>query len=321
MSLGDLVGISTSQGVRAYDNGDGTFTLQVQTTTGIPTSSVVARYTAVVPWVNPAPGANAGDIIQSISNYNTTTGALLSVSWQNITQGTTLAGPPLATDITPQATTNPYGTQFFNYQAIAATGAAVAIGDIVQRGANFDLITNAPVNTWVNITKGTTLTGANVPPIGTLTSVETLAGQKYLSAQYFYTVANAFGGNNVGDTMSRYDVINGTTLPPTLISTSWTNVTTGAPYLGPVSYTDLNAGQNPPANISTAGLINVTGAGTTLAGLYQVSFANIGAANATVAGTTLYPGTSLDYVAPNGGTIDPIAYDATGTTLAIASLI
>jgi len=317
MALGDLVGVSLSQGIRAIDQGDGTFLLQVNTTSGVPTSTVVTRYIATAN----STGVFTGNILQSIQNYNANTGALLSTSWQNLTLGTNLAGAPPAGTYAPQASGNPYGTQFFNYQATAATGTAVAIGDIVQRSVNTDLVTGLPINSWVNITKGTVLTGANIPPINTLTPAETLAGQKYLSAQYLYTVTTAFGGNVVGDTMSRYDVINGTTVPPTIISTSWTNVTTGVPYLGPVNYANLAPGQNPPNAPSTASLTNATGVGSTPAGAIEVSFANIGAANAIVAGTTILPGTAVNYQAGTNGTIAAIAYNATGTTLAIATLI
>ena len=315
MAAGDLVGISLSQGVRAVENADGSYTLQVITTSGVPTSTVVSRYIATAP----SPGVSAGDTLQSIANYNVTTGALISETWQNLTTGLPIGTPPPGT-YAPQASSNPYGTQFFNYQAIGAS-ALVNVGDIVQRAVNTDLVTGSPVTQWVNITTGVVIPIASAPPISTLTSVETLANQKYLSAQYLYTVTTAFGGNNVGDTMSRYDVLNGTTVPPTLISTSWTNVTTGAAYLGPVSYPNLAPGQNPPSAPSTAGLINATGVGSTTAGAIEVSFANIGAANAIVAGTTIFPGTAINYQAGTNGSIAAIAYDATGTTLSIATLI
>jgi hypothetical protein len=321
MALGDLVGISLNQGVRAYDNGDGTFSLQVQTTTGIPTSSVVARYTVVNAFAVPTPGGAVGDLIQSISNYNTTTGVLISVSWQNITQGTSLSGAPNPTDITPVTSGNPYGTQFFTYQAIAPTGAVVAVGDIVQRAANFDLVTGSPVNTWINVTKGTTLVTPNIPGIATLKPIDILAIAKYTSAQHNYIVTTAFGGNLVGDVMARYDVYDPATTPATLLDSTWQNLTQGVAYNGVVSYADVIPAAKNYALAATASLTNVTGAGSTPANLVQASFANIGAANAIVAGTALLPGTSLDYIAPLGGTINAISYDATGTTLAIATLI
>ena len=315
MAAGDLVGISLSQGVRAVENADGSYTLQVITTTGVPTSTVVSRYIAT----DFSTGVSPGDTLQSIANYNVTTGALISETWQNLTTGLPIPTPTPGT-YAPQASSNPYGTQFFNYQAIGASG-FVNLGDIVQRAVNTDLVTGSPVNQWVNITTGVVIPIASAPPIATLTPIEEIAGQKYLSAQYLYTVTNAFGGNVVGDTMSRYDVINGTTVPPTIISTSWTNVTTGAAYLGPVNYADLAPGQSPPNAPSTAGLINATGVGSTTAGAIEVSFANIGAANAIVAGTTILPGTAINYQAGTNGSIAAIAYDATGTTLAIATLI
>jgi hypothetical protein len=63
-----------------------------------------------------------------------------------------------------------------------------------------------------------------------------------------------------------------------------------------------------------------TTTGNTVAA-FEVSFLNSGTANATVAGGPLPPNFVITYRAPIGAVINPIAYDATGTTLNISTII
>lgn len=75
------------------------------------------------------------------------------------------------------------------------------------------------------------------------------------------------------------------------------------------------------ATEQTASLLNVTTAGTVAAGAHSVSFANIGAADATVAGGTLKMNQAVSFEATLQGILGAIAYDATGTELLISEVI
>ncbi|MGF6604577.1 hypothetical protein P3T23_009333 [Paraburkholderia sp. GAS448] len=77
----------------------------------------------------------------------------------------------------------------------------------------------------------------------------------------------------------------------------------------------------PPTPVTrTAALASVTTAGSVPAGCTQASFANSGAANATVAGGTLPPGYAVTFDAPDGDTLAAIAYSAVGTTLLVSTV-
>lgn len=69
-----------------------------------------------------------------------------------------------------------------------------------------------------------------------------------------------------------------------------------------------------------AAITSSTTTGTVAAGTFSVSFNNTGSAAATVAGGSLPAGSIVSFEAPNGGTLDAIAYDGTGTTLLISTL-
>ncbi len=77
---------------------------------------------------------------------------------------------------------------------------------------------------------------------------------------------------------------------------------------------------NLPSTQRTPSLIRSSGTGTAAAGSVYVSFANIGSANATVAGTILDAGLSVDFPSRVGETLGAITYDATNTTLLIVRI-
>ena len=320
MALGDLVGISTSQGVRAYDNGDGTFTLQVQTTAGVPTTTVITKYTVTTAFAVPAPGAALGDIVQSIATYNTTTGALISTVWTNVTSGATYASAPPPADLTAIASADPYGTQFFEYIAKVAS-AGVSIGDVVQRAVNTDLVNASVINTWYNITTGLFL--ATAPAAANLTPI--VPYPPYNSDANTYIVTNAFAGAALDDVLARFNIYDPVTVPPTLVSSTWFNLTQGTTLGATPSYANLlpsNGKVTPVLPQKTADMIYATGVGATPAGAIQCSFANVGIADAIVgpSGQAIPPGATLDFQASSGGSIAAIPYDATGTTLLVATL-
>lgn len=73
---------------------------------------------------------------------------------------------------------------------------------------------------------------------------------------------------------------------------------------------------NPEAKVTN--IVRATGAGTVSAGKFSASFANVGAANATVKATTIKPGETINFDAGAlNNTLDAIDYDGTGTELLI----
>jgi len=72
--------------------------------------------------------------------------------------------------------------------------------------------------------------------------------------------------------------------------------------------------------VRSATLTSATGPGTTPAGCTQASFANTGVTAALVAGAQLGPGDSVTFDARGNDTLATIAYDATGTTLLVATV-
>ena len=88
----------------------------------------------------------------------------------------------------------------------------------------------------------------------------------------------------------------------------------GTGYWGTLEETLRNSFRG---TVYTAWMVNVTSAGQTSGG-NVISFANNGSISATVGGASLPPGASVDFVAPLGGSIEGIDYDATGTELIIS---
>jgi hypothetical protein len=73
---------------------------------------------------------------------------------------------------------------------------------------------------------------------------------------------------------------------------------------------------NPEAKVTN--IVRATGAGSVSAGKFSASFANVGAANATVKAVTIKPGETINFDAGAlNNTLDTIDYDGTGTELLI----
>ncbi len=71
------------------------------------------------------------------------------------------------------------------------------------------------------------------------------------------------------------------------------------------------------SQVSVVSYSRVTNTGTVASGLLRVSFANAGTANATVLGTILKPGETVDLGGLPNRTLPALAYAATGTELLI----
>ena len=70
----------------------------------------------------------------------------------------------------------------------------------------------------------------------------------------------------------------------------------------------------------TPSIASDNGAGTVAAGAISFSIANVGAVDGTVDGDTLPPGGVVSFAAPQGGDLDAMSYDATGTDFLISEV-
>lgn len=320
MALGDIVALSSMQGLQAVDQGNGQFVLNVSTVAGVPTTTVITKYTVNTAFAAPAPGGAVGDIVQSIQTINTSTGVVISTVWTNVTSGAVYPSAPPIGNLTPIASADPYGTQFFEYIANVAS-AGVSVGDVIQRAISTDLVNSSVINTWYNITTGLFL--ATPPAAANLSPI--VPYPPYTSDANTYLVTTAFAGAALDDVLVRFNIYDPTTVPPTLKSSTWYNLTQGTTLGAAPSYANLapsNGKVTPVLPQATADMIYATGPGTTPAGAIQCSFANVGIANAIVgpSGQSIPPGATLDFTASSGGSIAAIPYDATGTTLLVATL-
>jgi len=144
-----------------------------------------------------------------------------------------------------------------------------------------------------------------------------------VTTSFTYTVVTAFDTANVGDIVCRYTVLDSTTVPPTLVSETWYDITQGTTIAAPGSYAFVSTGgELVTPTLPKVNVINysVSAPGTVPDGCYQISFANAGSGPATIAGQTLPAGSAISYNAASGGSIGPVNYDATGTILLIATL-
>lgn len=91
---------------------------------------------------------------------------------------------------------------------------------------------------------------------------------------------------------------------------------TPIPVSGPITDAEFRAS----TDTFNVAVTSSTTTGTTAAA-YEVSFLNSGTVNATVGGGPLPPNFVITFRAPIGALINPISYDATGTTLNISTTI
>ena len=88
----------------------------------------------------------------------------------------------------------------------------------------------------------------------------------------------------------------------------------------PILVKDISVASGTPM-VYTPTLSRPTSATTIVAGAFEVSVANVGAANGTLLGAVLKPGEAVDFRAPTqNDTLSAIALDATGTEFLVAKL-
>ena len=269
---------------------------------GASTFPITTLYQVTTTFVDANGTCTIGDILQNIAVYNATGTVILDL-WVNTTATFTLAAPPPSADVTPYI----------------AGGGATAANQTTQIG----LATTSDATLTAISGQLPALLGAQLPT-DSLSVVVSNPTAGDVTVQFTYTVIAAFTGASVGDLLVRQDILDPTVVPPTVISETWYNATTGATLAGAPSYADLSssAGSFTPVlpQYTVANLTTST-SGTVAAGCFQISFANAGTADAVVAGQTLPAGAALSYNAPSGGTIGAVTYDGTGTTLLIATLV
>jgi len=327
-------------------------------------STIVEQYVAVAN----AADYNIGDVLDAVAVLDMNTPSpvtLVSTSWFNLTQLTEFATTPPSSDIVPIGTQASYSTVQTLFAAKATVAGQYTITDTIRQ---IDTVDNSTVpstilsTVWVNETTGTTIAAplltnltaqqSQLPPaLGPQTNANSLsvyvANQSTLSyfpvvTQYLVTTAFAVPapGGSIGDTIQELQVYDATTSPATVVSSLWTNLTTGATYpsappiadLSPTSGTGLTNAElraapiqviNPPASrVSAMISVGASASGSTALGIVSASFYNNSTTvSATVAGGTLPPSTAIQFQANGTDTLAAIAYStAAGGSLLIATL-
>ena len=286
-------------------------------------------------------GASVGDTITSTQVIDVSaTPVTVSVIWRNQTTAADLAGAPSAanlglvgttalTDGQLRATPVPVSGPLTDAQLRAAavpisaatlplpTGAATSAGlttinstlgaPMQQTGGTVGLVAGAATIGSVNVLGGN-VTAVNVNGSG-VTQPVSIAATVAVSAASLPLPTGAATETTLAAASAK--------LPATL------GQKTSAASLAVVVASDQTS--LPVTHLTTqrtAGLIRVTGAGTVAAGARSVSFANTGAANATVTGaaTILKAGEIVSFTAQTNDTLGAISYSGTGTEILIAEV-
>ena len=327
--------------------------------------TVVEQFVAIAT----ATDYNAGDILDAIAVVDLNSPApmtIISLTWFNLTQQTEFATSPPTTDLQPIGQSVSHNAVTTLYAANTANvGIGYAIGDTISKVQVIDDAAIPPTvlsTVWTNVTTDTVITApvlteltasqSQLPPaLGPQTTANSLS--VYLSnpsaLNYFpvvtqYIVTTAFAvplpGGAIGDTIQQLEVYDATTSPATIVSTTWTNLTTGAVYpsappiadLSPTAGTGLTNAElraapvqviNPPASrVSAMITVGASASGSTSAGIVSASFYNNSTTvAATVAGGSLPPSTAIQFQANGTDTLAAIAYStAAGGSLLIATL-
>lgn len=71
----------------------------------------------------------------------------------------------------------------------------------------------------------------------------------------------------------------------------------------------------------TPGILSTTGPGATPVGAYSLSFANVGSAPGVINGMSIPAGVTIKYDGGMNNTLDPMSYNATGTTFLITYVL
>jgi hypothetical protein len=209
--------------------------------------------------VNAFTDASVGDIVMAKYRvaYDNTILPADSIIYTNVTTQVEISVANM-TDLVPidavngvrQVTTN-------NYYAIATVAGEYTIGDVVQNELELDLSTTPPTvisSTWTNLTTGLSIavpTQADILPGNAPASSAGFA----VTANNYYAIATVAGEYTIGDVVQNEQKLDTSTTPPTVVSSTWINLTTGNAMLTPVQ-TDILPVDTP------AGSGTITGAGT-----------------------------------------------------------
>lgn len=348
-TIGQKASAASTSVVIASDNTVATSSAQLPGALGAQAStsslSVVLGTGALLPLPNgAATSALQTTANTSLADIDTSTASIATTATTISGQLPASLGPKSQSGSLSVVVANPVSgdtaTSALYQVATAFTGAAV--NDILE--AIFFYAPGAPSTlistTWQNLTQGTVIAApSNIAFVVPVTGGGGGGGGGSPAVTANYVAINTGTGYAAGDSIQSVSVLNSVTGAPTI--TVWNNLTQGAVISPAPTITDLSAQpfttQLPPAlglqpatsSLSvvvannatyTPSLTSTSTSGSTTAGVTTLSFANVGGAAVTVGGATLPAGGTMDYVAPVGGTIQSMTYDATGSTLLISTL-
>jgi hypothetical protein len=348
-SVGQKASAASLPVVVASDNTIATSSTQLPSALGAQLSTASLSVVLGTGALLPLPNGAATSSLQttgnsSLANIDTSTASIATTATAISGQLPASLGPKSQANSLPVVVANPVSgdtaTSALYQVATAFTGAAV--NDILE--AIFFYAPGAPSTlistTWQNLTQGTVIAApSNIAFVVPVTGGGGGGGGGSPAVTANYVAINTGTGYAAGDSIQSVSVLNSVTGAPTI--TVWNNLTQGAVITPAPTITDLSAQpfttQLPPAlglqpatsSLSvvvannatyTPSLTSTSTSGSTAAGVTTLSFANVGGAAVTVGGATLPAGGTMDYVAPVGGTIQSMTYNATGSTLLISTL-
>jgi hypothetical protein len=215
---------------------------QVPTTFSVITNNYSATATVVGQYT-------IGDILQNEQKLNTSTTppTVVSSTWVNLTTGSSILVPTQADILPVDTATTTFAVITNNYYATAAVATQYAIGDVLQNEQKLNTSVTPPTvvsSTWVNLTTGNSITvptQTNILPIGT-----PVDGFVVITNNYYATAAVATQ-YAINDVLQNKQKLNVSVTPPTVVSSTWVNLTAGSSILVPTQTDILPVGTPTPS--------------------------------------------------------------------------
>ena len=127
-------------------------------------------------------------------------------------------------------------------------------------------------------------------------------------------------GNGLGNyTVQEYSIQNNVSVITNRIATNTVELSATGNLISTINPPAVTPGV-PSSTSYTTSIVVVTTAGTVASGANSITFL-VRAGIATIGGTSFNAGESVTFTAPENGTLNAIAYDASGGTLVITTIV
>jgi len=195
------------------------------------------------------------NVLQSVSTYDTSTSptTLVSTVWNNISQGVYgIATPPLPARIS--GIKNPAYQVITSFYRVVNAFTDAAVGDIVMakyRIAYDNKILPADSIVYTNIT---TQVEISVSFMSDLVPIDAVNGVRQAITNNYYAIATVASQYTINDVLQNELEIDLSTSPPTIVSSTWSNLTTGSSIATPLQ-TNILPVDTPSSSGGAAGTV------------------------------------------------------------------